>query len=251
MREAYFSQAKYNIITIDYHPIATSLKCYDVAVQNVPIIAKCLTQLLVAILDEYDQFSYVHLIGFSLGSQVAGLVGELFKKKGKTLNRITGLDPALPHFEYTWSFLNAESAKVVDVIHTNCGALGQLLPMGTVDFYANGGITQPGCDRTSENLYNKYWYFCSHERAYKFYAESIGHGTTRMSGFYSTTSATVNQLSLLGRFSKFSGPNILVGEYLDPATEGIYNFLTNDSSPYAKGTSKFCSYNFMKWLCVC
>lgn len=87
---AYFSQAKYNIITIDYHPIATSLKCYDVAVQNVPIIAKCLTQLLVAILDEYDQFSYVHLIGFSLGSQVAGLVGELFKKKGKTLNRITG-----------------------------------------------------------------------------------------------------------------------------------------------------------------
>jgi len=66
------------------------LKCYAVAVQNLPIIAKCLTQLLVAILDEYDQFEYVHAIGFSLGGQLAGLVGKLLKDEGLLLNRATG-----------------------------------------------------------------------------------------------------------------------------------------------------------------
>lgn len=92
---AYFSQDEYNIITIDYHPIATSLKCYAVAVQNLPIIAKCLTQFLIAILDEYDQFKNVHAIGFSLGGQVAGLVGKLLKEKGKTLYRVTGKQNSL------------------------------------------------------------------------------------------------------------------------------------------------------------
>jgi len=66
----------------------------------------------------------------------------------------TGLDPALPQFELLWNLLDAQSATMVDIIHTNCGALGQMLPIGTVDFYANGGITQPGCDMTSNNLYN-------------------------------------------------------------------------------------------------
>lgn len=246
IRDAYFSQAEYNIITIDYHPIASSLKCYTVALQNLPIIAKCITQFLVAILDKYEQFEYVHAIGFSLGGQAAGLVGKLLKAKGKLLNRATGLDPALPHFEMFWNQLDQQSATVVDIIHTNCGVLGQMMPIGTVDFYANGGITQPGCDRTSANKYNKYWYFCSHERAYKFYAESIYHGMG-MSGFYATTSSTLNQLSLLGQFSSLTRAKVLVGEYLDPGTEGIYNFLTNDSPPYAKGKSKFASY-IMRWF---
>ncbi|NP_001155771.1 lipase-like [Acyrthosiphon pisum] len=246
IRDAYFSQAEYNIITIDYYPIASSLKCYTVALQNLPIIAKCITQFLVTILDKYEQFEYVHAIGFSLGGQAAGLVGKLLKAKGKLLNRATGLDPALPHFELFWNQLDEQSATMVDIIHTNCGVLGQMMPIGTVDFYANGGITQPGCDRTSANKYNKYWYFCSHERAYKFYAESIYHGMG-MSGFYATTSSTLNQLSLLGQFSSFSGAKVLVGEYLDPGTEGIYNFLTNDSPPYAKGKNKFTSY-IMRWF---
>jgi len=72
----------------------------------------------------------------------------------------TGLDPALPHFELYWNLLDRESATMVDIIHTNCGGLGQLLPIGTVDFYANGGITQPGCDRTSANEYNSE--YCIH-----------------------------------------------------------------------------------------
>ncbi|XP_025205376.1 pancreatic triacylglycerol lipase-like isoform X2 [Melanaphis sacchari] len=231
LRNAYFSQGKYNIITIDYHPLATSLKCYDVAVRNLPIIAKCITQFLVAILEKHDQFQYVHAIGFSLGSQIAGLVGKLLKEKNKNLNRVTGLDPALPYFEYTWNNLDENSATVVDIIHTNCGFLGQVLPIGTVDFYANGAITQPGCAD------NKYWYFCSHAKSYMYYAESIYHGRT-MSGFYATTSSSLNQLSFLGGFSSFPRLSILVGEYLDPEIKGVYSFITNDSPPYAQGNTR-------------
>lgn len=87
---AYFSQAEYNIITIDYHHIASSLKCYAVALQNLPIIAKCITQFLISILDKYNQFEYVHAIGYSLGAQAAGLVGKQLKEKGKHLDRATG-----------------------------------------------------------------------------------------------------------------------------------------------------------------
>jgi len=35
---------------------------------------------------------------------------------------------------------------VVDIIHTNCGGIGLVLPTGTVDFYANGAIIQPECE---------------------------------------------------------------------------------------------------------
>jgi len=45
-----------------------------------------------------------------------------------------------------------KSATTVDVIHTNCGCYGQLLPIGTIDFYANGGILQPGSGNSG--MYN-------------------------------------------------------------------------------------------------
>lgn len=88
---AYFStQREYNIIAVDYFPIANSLKCYRVAVRNLPVVGKCVARFLDAVFNEHRTFDYVHAIGFSLGAQVAALVGKLLKAKGKILNRITG-----------------------------------------------------------------------------------------------------------------------------------------------------------------
>jgi len=56
----------------------------------------------------------------------------------------SGLDAALPGFEVLLNKLDVESATTVDAIHTNAGFFGQLMPIGTIDFYANGGILQPG-----------------------------------------------------------------------------------------------------------
>jgi hypothetical protein len=62
------------------------------------------------------------------------------------------LDPAMPLF-----VTNDKNKKVdpgdalfVDVLHTNALWKGKLEASGHVDFYANGGLTQPGC-MPSEN----------------------------------------------------------------------------------------------------
>lgn len=57
------------------------------------------------------------------------------------------LDPALPLFinAAPADKLDASDAHFVDVIHSNALVQGQMERCGTVDFYMNGGIMQPGC----------------------------------------------------------------------------------------------------------
>lgn len=91
----------------------------------------------------------VHLVGHSLGAHVAGYAGASVTKT--KIGRITGLDPARPLFEMpalvtTDRRLDTSDAHFVDVIHTNGGSFGMILPIGHVDFYPNGGMKQPGCD---------------------------------------------------------------------------------------------------------
>lgn len=50
--------------------------------------------------------------------------------------------------------LDDTDAHFVDIIHTGAGILGQWGPTGHVDFYVNGGSSQPGCATTS--LLRKY-----------------------------------------------------------------------------------------------
>lgn len=60
---------------------------------------------------------------------------------------ILGLDPALPLFIFANKNdkLDASDAIYVDVYHSNAFVQGQVERCGTVDFYMNGGIMQPGC----------------------------------------------------------------------------------------------------------
>ncbi|XP_064116438.1 inactive pancreatic lipase-related protein 1-like [Macrobrachium nipponense] len=90
----------------------------------------------------------VHIIGHSLGAHAAGYAGERIKGLG----RITGLDPAEPMFQDLpiRVRLDPSDAKFVDVIHTDSDSifllgLGLEQPSGHLDFYPNGGRSQPGC----------------------------------------------------------------------------------------------------------
>ena len=92
------------------------------------------------------QLNNIHLIGHSLGAHICGYVGD----RVKGLGRISGLDPAGPYFEHTDPTvrLDTTDAEYVDVYHTNSGPFGTgfgLLPaIGHVDYYVNGGYSQPG-----------------------------------------------------------------------------------------------------------
>lgn len=60
----------------------------------------------------------------------------------------TGLDPAKPSYENSEpkDRLDINDAKFVDIIHTGGDDLGIFKPLGHIDFYPNGGRSQPGCD---------------------------------------------------------------------------------------------------------
>lgn len=116
----------------------------------------------------------IHVIGFSLGAQVANYIANVLKPY--LLPRITGLDPALPLFMTSnkQHKLDPSDARFVDVYHCNvrcsrryfypgnmfCSCQkfikifslnsqglmqGQIERTGSVDFYMNGGVYQPGC----------------------------------------------------------------------------------------------------------
>lgn len=88
----------------------------------------------------------LHLIGLSLGAQMAGVCGASVRS-GRVF-RITGLDPAGPLFK-KWPKelkLDRGDAEFVDVIHTDAGIFGYPRRIGHVDFWPNRGVSpQPGC----------------------------------------------------------------------------------------------------------
>lgn len=87
-----------------------------------------------------------HLIGHSLGGQIAGFVGKrVTSETNLTIGKITALDPAGPLFSDGFRLV-ATDAEIVEVIHTDGGSFGYYGESGTVDFYPNGGTPiQPGC----------------------------------------------------------------------------------------------------------
>lgn len=94
-----------------------------------------------------------HVIGHSVGAHVAGFAGKDIQELtgGEKLARITALDAAGPLFTELFLVnqkdrLTNEDANLVVALHTAGGTLGISHPIGTIDFYANGGTPpQPGC----------------------------------------------------------------------------------------------------------
>ncbi|XP_034246866.1 pancreatic triacylglycerol lipase-like [Thrips palmi] len=101
-------------------------------------------------------------IGHSLGGQLAGVMAKYLNFKPY---RITGRQWARRPF---W----------VDVIHTDSGVFGSDRNEGTVDFWPNGGRrTQPGCSVSQTGSPSDSLLFCSHQRSWEFFAESVNDET--------------------------------------------------------------------------
>ncbi|CAF1670991.1 unnamed protein product, partial [Didymodactylos carnosus] len=90
----------------------------------------------------------------SLGSHICGYASNPDDNSNDDtkFGRISGLDPAGPFFEGKNKAVRLDKgdAKFVDSIHTNTEVafglgLGMKEACGHIDFYANGGTSQPGC----------------------------------------------------------------------------------------------------------
>lgn len=110
-----------------------------------------LTNLLINLLTSDLDILKLHLVGYSVGTHITGLIGRQIKERSASkfvVKRITALDPAFPMFypEIFYKPISKDDAEFVDVIHTDAGLYGTPLATGTADFWPNGGyVPQPGC----------------------------------------------------------------------------------------------------------
>ncbi|XP_054260354.1 pancreatic lipase-related protein 2-like [Macrosteles quadrilineatus] len=222
LRPAYFKHGEYNIVTVDWSPLAAE-PCYWEAAHNVDTVGHCAAEFLDLLYQTRSDISVnnTHIVGFSLGAHTAATVASNLKS-GK-VPRLTGLDPALPLFD-DWtnslaSLIDPGDAMFVDVYHSNMGHKGKKAVGGTIDVYLNNGANQPGCNCNRS---------CDHVRAVEYFAESI----TSPVGLWGFACWSWNFYT--NGFCKVSNTEelILLGEPISPEEHGVYMAFTNYSSPF-------------------
>lgn len=162
--KAWLRKGSYNVIAVDWKQARNII--YLNAKRKVPEAGKQIGTFILCLHTNYAMsLKNLHIIGYSLGAHVAGHVGKFVGKR--RINTIIGLDPAGPMFYFSDSKdrLAETDAKYVEVIHTN-NVAGYEGPLGTSDFYVNGGMNQPNCGILFSES-------CSHDRAYIYYSQAI------------------------------------------------------------------------------
>ncbi|XP_047109718.1 pancreatic triacylglycerol lipase-like [Schistocerca piceifrons] len=217
----YMSRGDHNVWLVDWRPLSGAR--YRCSVVGVPGAARHVAAAIHSLgLPERQ----IHLVGHSMGAQLAATVGKLFQGR---LRRITALDPALPLFSILShvTSISAGDAQNVDVIHTDGGIYGIMGPVGTVDFYPNAGTRrQPGCS-PKLILIND---LCSHHRSFMMYAESLMRPTAFPAVWCTSwkefTSGTCNntQTAYMGILAT-----------IDSNTRGSYFLRTGTSFPFGLG----------------
>lgn len=217
---ALMSRAACNIIAVDW-PKARNL-FYPSARWAVRDAGNQVGSMIMCLHDKHGMsLNTLHLIGFSLGAHVAGYAGKYVGDR--RINTIVGLDPAKPLFSPTEpdTRLAATDAKYVDVIHTNGNSFGFEAPIGTSDYYVNGGMTQPDCGYLFTNI-------CSHLRAYVYYERAI---TLRS---YGTIKCNTYENAIQKHCGR-SFSNVLVGAPRNPDTaQGAFYVPVHKKAPFGR-----------------
>ncbi|XP_076640545.1 phospholipase A1 isoform X2 [Colletes latitarsis] len=158
-----------NIIVVDWSTGGNTWNYYKAAVNTRVVgyqIARFLEHIENATITQsnsnVNNWGPLHLVGHSLGAHICGFAAKELKKRQSKwkVERITGLDPAQPCFKNADSTvkLHKSDASFVDIIHTNGKLLSEIglglpEPTGHVDFYPNGGKSQPGCIKTDSSYF--------------------------------------------------------------------------------------------------
>ena len=178
--------------------LSTNL-CYLLIAANVITVGRQLALLLFEMMNlKKVRAKDIHLVGHSLGAQVAHQTSKWLRHltksdsqpEGSRPGRITGLDPAAPYFQgHPGTHLVKEDADFVDVIHTSIatasipdplycfitGQFGMSEAVGSVDFFPNGGTNpQPSCYSALSP--------CSHNKALEYFARSLANNRSQAHG---------------------------------------------------------------------
>lgn len=240
-----------NVIVVDWYWY-TQHKYYIWVVDQIPKASKKVTEMINFLNSQGLDCSRLALIGHSLGAHMFGIASY---KAACEVARLVALDPAGPRFNDVnepTKAMSKESAVLVEVVHTNANGLGIIKPRGHLDFFVNGGTTQPGC--RDPNLFDfKEWLThqigkivtsrdaskCAHSRAYEYYAESINSEK----GFYGLKCPDTNyfrNINCNGPVEEMSGPNL--GSHI----LGTFYVPTNQNRPFALGIQPDKNFEIVK-----
>ncbi|CAG9762078.1 unnamed protein product [Ceutorhynchus assimilis] len=234
MKNAFLVRDKNSfVIIVDWEDPANQL--YYVSSINTYDVGKFIAKLLVNLYKNYgvDKRNFL-IVGHSLGGQVAGFIGKQFKKQTlQSLPRIIALDPAGPLFTTRPlnERLNKDDADVVEVVHTNGGTFGFLDACGTIDFFVNGGSSQPGCKRidladlvgsVQEPL------LCDHRRSWAYFTEALLNPTEMVA--QKCNSWAEYKISYCDKVT------VPMGD-LNTTLTGSFYLKTNKEPPYSKKLS--------------
>ncbi|XP_066901536.1 lipase member I-like [Halyomorpha halys] len=233
------STGRDNLIVVDWSSLAAG-PWYHSAVANTKVVAKWLAGVIDSLVIRGLPLESFHVIGFSLGAEIAGLTAKKISV-GK-LRRVTGLDPALPlfHIHQKIGRLDAGDANFVDVIHTDGGVFGFEVAIGHADFFPNGGKpAQPGCKIESVIHTGKLNEFvaCSHNRAWRFYAESVKNPYAFPA--YECHDYHAFQAGLCPP----KGKQAYMGYLADPSLRGTFFLDTLSNEPYGYGIHEDGAYH--------
>lgn len=175
IREAFLSLPhRVNVFTVDWSSCSSGGTVYLTPASNTRVVGRVLANFVNYLTTDIGvKLEDIKFIGHSLGAHALGFAGKSFKAMfNKTLKSITGIDPAGPGFCNCdpKSRLSHTDADCVEVLHTT-ESFGCSCAMGTVDYYVNGGIVQPGCNDSIVPTWTRP--YCSHDFGTYFLANII------------------------------------------------------------------------------
>ncbi|XP_072399608.1 lipase member H-like [Diabrotica undecimpunctata] len=226
IRNAYLHIGDYNVILVNNERLLAGLDFLTAALNCEPI-GKFSAKFVDFLVVQGLQLSSLHIIGMSLGAQIAGLMGKNIKS-GKAA-RVTGLDPAGPVFVLLPKSqrIGAGDGEFVDILHTNAYFNGDSNSIGDLDIWYNGGIKQPGCSvfdiLKRKGLSLPEFVFCNHFQAYRTYVQSLYEPERFLITKCKNYPAYLNGECL-------NGNTTYIGEYIDQTQRGNFYIKTGPTA---------------------
>ncbi|XP_017006764.2 phospholipase A1 [Drosophila takahashii] len=225
--KAYGCRNDTNVLVLDAADFVDTL--YTWSALNTEVIGANLAKALLRLNATYvtNQF---HLVGHSLGAQIAGSAGRNYRQMsgGLTLKRITGLDPANPCFYdgNDLEGLRSGDARFVDIIHSNPGMLGSSKRAGDADFFVQGRIPfKEGCEGLTTIS-------CSHQRAVDYWTETVY--PSNENDFLGRRCDRYAEL-LLGSYCRDT--RTVMGYAAKPTELGLFYVAANRAEPYGQNAN--------------
>lgn len=144
-----------NLLLMDYSAI--SWNSYQETAASTSLVASFLANFIMKLIELGADRKTIHLVGNSIGGQVAALASKRITPK---IGRITSIDTAGPCFG-KWGIASNDphhrlalgDAEEIVVFHYDDRFLGTPGQHGNIDIYVNNGSDQPGCKLNAGKMY--------------------------------------------------------------------------------------------------